>query len=81
MRVLFARHLHMRGARNPRARNLRCDQECHHDGWQAYESEKLIHRKHGLSSPKMTANGAFNSPVASADRWSEAGLYRPPRKS
>jgi hypothetical protein len=31
---------------NPGPRDLRCDQECRHDGGEAYQPEKLIHRKH-----------------------------------
>jgi hypothetical protein len=33
---------------NPRSRDLRRDQERRNDGWQAYQSENLIHRKHRL---------------------------------
>ena len=48
---LFARHLDLGGAENPRSRDLRCDQECRNNGRHAYQSEKLIHRKH-LSFPQ-----------------------------
>jgi hypothetical protein len=48
---LFASHLDLGGAENPRSRYLRCDQECRNNGWHANQSEKLIHRKH-LSSPQ-----------------------------
>jgi hypothetical protein len=50
-RGLVASHLHLRRVENPRSRNLRCDQECRNNGRHAYQSEKLIHRKH-LSSPQ-----------------------------
>jgi hypothetical protein len=43
---LLASDLRVRRVINPGPRDLRCDQKCRHHGGQAYQSEKLIHRKH-----------------------------------
>jgi hypothetical protein len=61
---LFASHLDLVGAENPRSRDLGRDQECRNDGRHAYQSEKLIHRKHLLSPQddfKSRTQTAFNA--------------------
>ena len=60
---LLAGHFYRRRARNHPARNLRCDQECHNDGWQAYQSEKLIHRKHSYRPPGLPQKASSIRPL------------------
>jgi hypothetical protein len=80
---LFACHRDRHRAGKPAARDLRSDQVgCNH-GRQAYQSEKLVHRKHRCrpQNIKTGFKSRLNSTLASsADRWSESGLCRPPRK-
>src|SRR5665213_4174392 len=57
--------------------DLRCDQERRNHGGQAYQAQKLIHRKHRSSPQNVISTGAFSSPVArSAARRSEADRCR-----
>ena len=54
--LLLVGDLRLRGIENPCSRDLRCDQECRHHGWKAYQSEKLIHRKHRHRPPRYSQN-------------------------
>jgi hypothetical protein len=51
---------------DPGPRYLRRDQECRNDGWKAYQSQKLIHRKHRHRPPRqLKPEGAGLEGVAS----------------
>jgi hypothetical protein len=48
--------LRRRGVEDSRSRDLRCNQERRDNGWQAYQSQNLIHRKHRISPPANPRN-------------------------
>jgi hypothetical protein len=55
---LLAGDLRRRFLEDPGARDLRCDQECRHDGRHADQPENLIHRKHCLCPPRQLPRNA-----------------------
>src|SRR5665213_1348943 len=66
--ALLDGHCHRRRARHHPTRDLRCDQECRNHGGHAYQSEKLIHRKHLPHSPKVISDGQVQSALCAVCR-------------